>query len=95
MVSAVLEKLNKNKRMKIFFDYIFYKYYWFQVEVGNTDRAVFFIYFINVFYFFSLYFCLHHFFSRIIKLVIIITVFAFLLINVIWIFKMLQNQGKI
>lgn len=128
--------------MKNFFDYIFHKYYWFQVKVGNADRAVFlsvllmsfisFLYTSCLFLFASFFFkdykmIIHPWygvillivffiifyrlyscgskFDKIINnkdfskknnlLVIIITVFAFLLINVIWIFKMLQNQGKI
>jgi len=129
--------------MKNFFNYLFYKYYWFQVRVGNGDIAPFFstliLTFISflylsiilmIFIFFIIpksgvninpkmgvviiiiLFIIFYFlflskskYKDIIEKekfknksnfwAIFLPLFAFIAINICWILKMLQNQGKI
>lgn len=124
-------------------DYLFYKYYWFQVRIGNRDVAIFytiliitmliFLYIATIFmiviYFFitnvqfriipfygliggfliflflSYSFLYKKRYKKIIIndkykrksnfIAIIIPIFIFCLLNVVWILKMLQNQGKL
>lgn len=130
------------RKIRIFFNYLFYKYYWFQVRVGNKDIAVFmailsmafitFLYLasitmiilffiiptkININSWFGVIGIAIIFLSFYIKFlhkkkynyiindqsfkrkknlpVILLSLFAFILINVCWILKMLQNQGKL
>ncbi len=127
--------------MKNFLDYLFCKYYWFQVRVGNSDLALFmtilsmtlitFLYLVSIamiflffiiptkaninpwfgvifiviiFFIFYMKFLYHKKYNDLInneKLVkksnfpaILISFFAFILINACWILKMLQNQGR-
>lgn len=124
-------------------DYLFYKYYWLQVRIGNRDVAIFytisiitmliFLYIATIFmiviYFFitnvqfriipfygliggfliflflSYSFLYKKRYKKIIIndkykrksnfIAIIIPIFIFCLLNVVWILKMLQNQGKL
>ncbi|UQB67783.1 hypothetical protein [Epilithonimonas zeae] len=131
------------RKIRNFFYYLFYKYYLFQVRIGNADVASFFstliitfisflyvaiIFMIIVFFiipqsninvnpkfgiviliiFFIPFYFLFLFKSKykeIIKIQqsnhknniwpILLPMLAFILINVCWILKMFQNQGKI
>lgn len=131
------------KKIKTFFEYLFYKYYWFQIRIGNASVAPFFstlmiafvtflyisitfmifIFFIIpnthinikpkgsfiviiilflIFYFLFLYKMKYKYILKKEELnnennfwAIFLPLFAFILINVCWILKMLQNSGKI
>lgn len=130
------------KKLKNFLDYLFYKYYWFQVRVGNKDIAIFtailsitfttFLYVASItmiilFFIISIKININPWFGLILIAliflifymtflykkkfkyiinninlkkknnlpVILISLFAFILINACWILKLLQNQGKI
>ena len=139
---AKFQKIKIMKNIKTFFDYLFCKYYWFQIRVGNGDIAkytplliiagvlnlyllfffmlnnIFFdiklpqipkiIYFIGFFGVLSLLYMLLVYntkYKRIINddknkrksnvLAILFPLIGFLLFNIGWILKMLQNQGRI